>query len=142
MAGSVLRDAFRTELVTVAAEQSISWAITDAVNTDENPATESGFLYLEFGSGSEEMLTFGSPGNNLYLETATVFVRIAAPLTRDRDNAESYGAAIRAAFRGRRFTAGGQQVKVDGVAALGGALMAGGMWIETVALSYQVYNIG
>lgn len=141
MAGDTLRDAFRAELAIVRTAASIAWAIKDTLNTTTNPDAGAGYLELEFPGGSEEQASFGAPGSNFFLERGQVTVHVVAPRGSSRDTAETYAAAIRAAFRGRRFAAGARSVRIDAVAPMGGGFNEGGMWAETVALSYEIYNV-
>ena len=147
MAGDTLRDAFRSELdaVIAAASPSIAWTRVDTTDTDTAPDAGSGFFDLEFLGGDEGQYTFGAPGSNLHLETGNVAIHAMTPLARSkttRDLAERYLGQIRTAFRMRRFSAGSVQVRITGVAPMGGGAIDGGMWAETLVLSYEVFNVG
>ena len=147
MAGDTVRDAFRAELdaVIAAASPPIAWTRIDTLNTPTNPAPNEPHFDLEFGQGSEAQYTFGSPGNNFHRESAPVFVHVRAPLAQSleiREQAETYAAQVRTAFRGRRFAAGVGTIRIVGAAPMGAGQVAGGMWVETVALQYVVLNLG
>jgi hypothetical protein len=153
MAGDTLRDAFRAELAIVRTAASIPWPIKDTLNTAEQPspptagaaASAAGYLELEFLGGSEAQYTFGAPAANLHREQGQVTVHVVTRLrtgTTNRDLAETYAAAIRAAFRMRRFAAGSRSIRITAVAPMGGGFDEGGMWAESVALGYEIYNVG
>jgi hypothetical protein len=60
----------------------------------------------------------------------------------ERDNAESYIETIRDAFRMARFAAGSRTVRITSTGAMGGGQDEAGMWAESIALSYEVFNTG
>lgn len=153
MAGDTLRDAFRAELATIRTAASIPWPIKDTVNTSTQPnppaaaaaSTAAGYLELEFPGGSERQFSAGSPGANLHLEAGQVTVNVVTRLrtgTTNRDLAETYAEAIRSAFRARRFTAGARSIRITSTAPMGGGHDEGGMWVESVALAYEIFNVG
>lgn len=155
MAGDALRDAFRAELATViaAASPAITWSIKDVVNTTDQPAppaagaatAATGWFEIEFPGAGESQYSFGSPGNNLHREVGQVTIRAVTRLragTTIRDRAETYLAQIRSGFRMRRFTSGSLSIRVTSTAPLGGGETEGGQWVESLALSYSVFNRG
>lgn len=147
MAGDTLRDAFRSELdaVIAAASPSITWTRRDSLNTATAPDASTGYFEIEFGVGDEVQYTFGAPGANLHREQASVFIHAIAPLAASkttRDLAETYLGQLRNAFRMRRFSVGSNTVRITATAPMGGGEIDGGMWAETLALSYEIYNVG
>ena len=153
MAGDTLRDAFRTRLAAHRTTASIPWPIVDVLNTAEQPApaaanaasTAQGHLELDFLGGSEAQYTFGAPASNLHREQGQVTVRIVTRLragTTVRDLAETYAAALRNLFRMDRFAAGSRTIRITAVAPMGGGFDEGGMWVESLALAYEIYNVG
>lgn len=154
MAGDPLRDAFRAELATVlATATAIPWPIKDVINTAEQPAppaagvagSAAGWFEIEFPGGSEAQYTFGAPGNNLHREQGQVTIRAVTRLRAGktvRDLAESYLATVRTRFRMRRFSVGSRQVRITATAPMGGGFDEGGQWVESIALSYELYNVG
>jgi hypothetical protein len=144
MPGDPLRDAFRAELATVRTAASVTWPIKDTLNTNVNPDASSGYLELEFPGGVEEQYTFGAPSNNLHREIGQVTIRVVAPRgnVTNRNLAETYAAAIRNAFRMRRFAVGTRSVRITSTAPMGGGEDEGGMWSESLALGYEIYNVG
>lgn len=144
MAGDPLRDAFRTRLAThVATAPATTRSVQDTVNTTTNPdATAPGWIDLEFPGGSEEQYSFGSPGSNWWREYGQVTVRIVTPIGGARDSAEVDAALIRSRFRNDSFSAGSATVRITETAPMGGGQDDGGMWVETVALGYRIYNVG
>jgi hypothetical protein len=144
MAGDLLRDAFRSELATIRTAASITWVIKDTLNTNVNPDASAGYLELEFPGGAEDQYTFGAPSNNLHREQGQVTVRVVSPRGNlaNRDLAETYAAAIRSAFRMRRFAVGSLSARITSTAPMGGGEDEGGMWSESIALGYEIYNVG
>lgn len=152
MAGDTLRDAFRAELATIRTAASIAWPIKDTLNTSTQPnppvagaaSSAAGHLELEFPGGSEAQYTFGAPSANLHREEGQVTVNVATRLrtgSTNRDLAETYAASIRSAFRMRRFAAGSRSIRITAVAPMGGGHDEGGLWVESVALAYEIYNV-
>ena len=73
--------------------------------------------------------------------TVNICTRLGAGTTK-RDQAETYAAAIRTAFRMRRFAAGSRSVRITSTAPMGGGHDEAGLWVESVALAYEIYNVG
>jgi hypothetical protein len=146
MAGDTLRDAFRAKLDAIlAANPSIAWAQIDTLNTGIRPDASTGYFELEFPGGSEQQYTFGAPGANLHREQGQVTLRAVVHRNAgktERDNAESYIETIRDAFRMARFAAGSRTVRITATGAMGGGQDEAGMWAESIALFYQVFNTG
>jgi hypothetical protein len=149
MAGDPLRDAFRAELDSIisTAAPPIPWVRKDTLNTSTEPDASTGYIDLEFPGGGEAQYTFGAPAANLYHEQGQVTVRVVTPLSAgqtERDKAETYAAQIRSAFRTahRTFAAGSRTVRIKSTAPMGGGHDEGGMWAESVALEYEIYNVG
>lgn len=143
MPGDPLRDAFRTLLTTVKTEKSIAWPTKDTLNTDENPGAGEPYLELAFDGGNEAQGTFGAPGGNLHDEEGQVRLNIYMPLGAEQAQGEVYGRALRNGFRARLFqTSEGRDVSIDAVTPMGGGETMGGMWVETIALSYRTTNLG
>ncbi len=142
MAGDPLRDAFRSLLATVKTEQSITWATKDTLNTSENPDAAAPYLELTFDGGSEQQGTFGVPGQNLHDEVGQVTVNVCTPLGSNRDLAEDYTRRLRTALRGRNFTtAEDREVFIDAISPPSGA-PDGGLWVESILISYSTTNLG
>ena len=142
MAGDTLRDAFRSELAAVADQYDVDWPIADLVNTTENPDAGEGFIALEFPGGSEDQFTTGSPGSNLFQEIGQVTIRVYAPRGLDRNTAETYAASLRTGFRARRFTCGDRTIRITSTAPMGDGVDEAGMWAESLALGYEIFNVG
>ena len=146
MAGDTLRDAFRAKLDAIlAANGSITWTQKDTLNTGLRPDASTGYFELEFPGGGEAQFTFGAPGSNFHREQGQVTLRAVTPLnagTTERNKAEAYIETIRAAFRMARFSAGSRTVRITATGAMGGGQDEAGMWAESIALSYEVYNTG
>ncbi|MFN4018369.1 MAG: hypothetical protein ACK4JB_23740 [Reyranella sp.] len=105
----------------------------------------SAYFEIEFTGGSEAQYTFGAPAANLHRERGQVTIRAVTRLragTTVRDLAETYLAQIRSAFRMRRFAAGARTIRITAVAPMGGGFDEGGMWVESLALAYETYNVG
>jgi hypothetical protein len=146
MAGDTLRDAFRAKLDAILqANPSITWARIDTLNTGIRPDASTGYFELEFPGGGEQQYTFGAPGANLHREQGQVTLRAVVHRNAgktERDNAESYIETIRDAFRMARFAAGSRTVRITSTGAMGGGQDEAGMWAESIALSYEVFNTG
>lgn len=143
MAGDTVRDAFRARLAAHRTTASIPWSIKDLINTTDNPAATE-FIDLEFLGGTEQQYTFGAPGSNLFKEVGQVTVRVCTKLgagTTKRDLAETYAGALRSLFRNDRFAAGSRTVRITSTAPMGGGYDEGGLWMETIALGYELFNI-
>ncbi len=145
-AGDTLRDAFRSQLESILALNAwIEWAAIDTLNTGIKPDASTGYFEFEFPGGSEGPYTFGDPGRNLYRERGQVTLRAAvqcnAGLT-ERNKAEAYLEAIRAAFRSARFAAGSRTVRIAAASSTGGGETEGGMWAEAIALRYETDATG
>ena len=146
MAGDPLRDAFRTRLATHAATSpATTRQPKDLINTVENPdAASPGFLYLEFPGGNEQQYSFGAPGSNFFQERGQVTLRVASALgagTTDRDTAEVDASLLRARFRNDRFAVGSLSVRITRVHPMGEGQDEGGLWVESVAIEYEIYNV-
>ena len=143
MAGDTLRDAFRARLAThCATSPAVTLPIKDIVNTVENPDASAAWLDVEFPGGSEDQYTFGAPGSNLHRESGQVTLRVCTPLGSDRDTSEAAAETLRARFRMDRFAAGSRTVRITATAPMGGGQDEAGMWVESVALGYRVFNTG
>ena len=153
MAGDTLRDAFRTRLATHRTTAAIPWPIRDVINTAEQPhppaadaaSAAAGHLEIDFPGASEAQYTFGAPGANLHREQGQVTIRAVTRLragTTVRDLAETYTAALRSLFRMDRFAAGSLTVRITSTAPMGGGIDEAGMWVESLALGYEIYNVG
>lgn len=145
LTGDSLRDAFRVKLDTIVAQFGMDWAQIDTLNTGTRPDASTGYFEFEFPGGSEAQYTFGAPGSNLHRErgqvTLRAVVRRNAGLT-DRNKAESYIETLRAGFRMARFAAGARTVRITATGAMGGGETEAGMWAESLALAYELYNVG
>lgn len=144
--GDTLRDDFRNELDTIlAAHGSITWVQVDTLNAGTHPDAASGYFDFEFPGGSEEQFSFGAPGSNFWREggqvTLRVIVRRNAGAT-ERNKAESYARTLRDAFRGRRFGSGSLKIEILTTGSMGGGHDEAGMWVESVALGYRIFNVG
>lgn len=154
MAGDPLRDAFRAELVTVlAVATAIPWPVKDVLNTTDQsgpPAADAvansqGHFEIEFPGAGEAQYTFGAPGANFHREQGQVTIRAVTRLRAGatvRDLAEAYLAIVRSRFRMRRFAVGSLQCRVTSTAPMGGGFDEAGMWVESIALAYEIYNVG
>ena len=147
MAGDPLRDAFRDQLdaVIAAASPAITWVRKDTTNTTTDPDVATGYFDLEFPGGSEAQYTFGAPGSNLFREQGQVTIRVCAPLGASRDLAETYASQVRNLFRGqtyRSFAVGSRTCRITETAPLGDGEDDAGMWAESIALAYEIYNVG
>ena len=148
MSGDPFRDTIRADVdsLIAGAAPAIGWVRRDTLNTSDNPDASTGYFDLEFPGSSENQDTFGAPGSNEFKEEGQITLRVVAPLSRDRDTAETYASQLRKAYRGRRiaFTQYGPNrfIRINAVGAMGNGHTEGGMWAESIALAYQVFNVG
>lgn len=146
MAGDTFRDAIRGALDAILlANPSITWPHKDTLNTGVKPDASSGYFELEFPGGDEDQFTFGAPGSNDWREFGQITVRAVVRQNAgktERDKAESYIEIIRQAFRGRRIPLGSRAIRILTTGAMGGGRDEAGMWVESIALGYQRFNVG
>lgn len=144
--GDTLRDDFRNELDTILTGlPAITWSQKDTVNTSQRPDASTGYFDFEFPGGGEAQASFGAPGSNLWDEEGQVTLRAVVRRnagTTERNKAESYAALLRTAFRGRRFGSGTHKIEIVTTGSMGGGHDEAGMWVETVALGYRIFNVG
>lgn len=144
--GDVVRDLFRNKLDAIIRANSIQWRQVDGINVPGQPDAQNPYFVLEFLGGSEDQYSFGSPGNNFFLEIGQVNVRVVTPKHRSvemRRLAEAYAAIIRNSFRSVSMQiTEGHDVRVERTMPLGDGFTEGGMWTETIGLEYRVYNTG
>jgi hypothetical protein len=146
MAGDTFRDAIRGALDAILlANPSITWPHRDTLNTGVKPDAGSGYFELEFPGGDENQYTFGAPGFNDWQETGQITVRAVVRQNAgktERDRAEVYIETIRGAFRGRRIPIGARAIRIVRTGAMGGGQDEAGMWVESIGLEYQLFNVG
>lgn len=139
------RAACRARLAEHMAEAGIDWLLIDLLNTGENPDVSQNFIDIEFPGGSELQFTFGAPGNNFHDEVGQITIYVKTRLgagTTVRNTAESYAQMLRDRFRNDRFAADVGTVRIRTVAAMGAGQDEAGLWVEAVALGYQIFNVG
>jgi hypothetical protein len=109
------------------------------------PDASTGYFELEFPGGDESQYTFGAPGFNDWQEIGQITVRAVVRQNAgktERDRAESFIETIRAAFRGRRIPIGTRAIRIKRTGAMGGGQDEAGMWVESIGLEYERFNIG
>jgi hypothetical protein len=143
MAGDSLRDAFRARLQTHVTTAGLTLPVKDLVNTKARPDASASFIALDFPGGTpERQLTFGAPGANFHDETGQVTILVCGKPGHDRDTCEAAAEALRNLFRMDRFAARSRTVRITATAPMGGGEDDGGFWVESVALFYEVINVG
>lgn len=146
MAGDAFRDAIRGALDAILqANPSITWPHKDTLNTGVKPDASTGYFELEFPGGEEDQLTFGAPGANDWKEVGQITVRAVLRQSAgktERDKAERFVEIVRQAFRGRRIVLGSRAIRIVRTGAMGGGHDEAGMWVESIALEYQRFNVG
>lgn len=152
--GDPLRAAFRAELAVVLSDTpAIPWPVRDLQNTTVQPApaaadadpSAAGHFEIEFPGSTEAQYTFGAPGANLHREQGQVTIRAVTRLRAGmtvRDLAEGYLATVRSRFRMRRFAVGDLTCRITDTAPMGGGEDEAGMWVESLALGYEIFNVG
>lgn len=146
MAGDTFRDVIRAELDAIlTANPSITWPHEDTLNTGVKPDAGSAYFELEFPGGDESQYTFGAPGFNDWQEIGQITIRVVLRQNAgktERDKAEAFLEIIRNAFRGRRIPIGSRAIRIKRSSAMGGGQDEAGMWVESIALEYQRFNVG
>jgi hypothetical protein len=144
--GDTFRDAIRGALDAVLlANPAVTWPHKDTLNTGVKPDASTGYFELEFIGGDENQYTFGAPGFNDWQEIGQITVRAVLRQNAgktERDKAESYLETIRSAFRGRRIPIGPRAIRIVRTGVMGGGQDEAGMWVESIGLEYQRFNIG
>lgn len=146
MAGDTFRDAIRGALDAILlANPSITWPHKDTLNTGVKSDAGTSYFELEFPGGDEDQFTFGAPGVNDWREVGQITVRAVVRQNAgktERDKAEAYMETIRQAFRGRRIALGSRAIRIKRTGAMGGGRDEAGMWVESIALEYERFNVG
>lgn len=100
MASKAVMDAVRARLVA-------NWTLCPVVYPNEvgtAPADTSEVLYLQFPVASEEQITVGAPGNNVFREEGAIRFVLEIPRGQGVDAWMPWIEELRALFRGRQFT--------------------------------------
>lgn len=158
MAGDPLRDAFRARVATIvgggatwdgaaaASGTYAGWNLVDTLNTTSKIGVKDKAITLRFNPAWEEQATTGAPGANLWREGGDVMIDFYVGLGTGHDAVELVARAMRDALRalamGGFAMTTGQIVRPTGVTPMGGDGADGGYWVETVAVSYKVFNTG
>lgn len=148
MAGDPLHDAFLAHLTTEldTCGLTLPWTITDTRNTLDNPDASAPWVDFEIISGGVPQFTTGAPGANLHQETGQITITFNVPLgdEANQDLAGHYANNLlrRFLYLGARFTCEGRDVRLHTPVRMGVGEDDGGMWIETMAVSYERYLVG
>jgi hypothetical protein len=85
-------------------------------NPKASDRPESGFVSMEFLGGSEEMVSFGSPGNNRYRRQGFCRAHVYLPAGTSPLDAESAAVDVAAVFRAARIPIDGTRtIRIYGV---------------------------
>jgi Bacteriophage related domain of unknown function len=99
LSSKAVRDAFRAYL-------AANWTTTPIVavtNEFTTPPSLSPWVALQFLAGTEEQVSLGSPGYNIFRESGTVFIHVIVPTGTGDEVALGYAETLRTLFRGATF---------------------------------------
>jgi hypothetical protein len=104
MASKAVMDAVAAELASAWGAIAASIRIIPPNDVAAVPADGSAFLAYEFPLASEDQITIGAPGDNVFRETGAFRIVLCAPIGSGVDPWAGYVDALRAAFRARQFS--------------------------------------
>lgn len=148
MAGDPLHDAFLAHLGTELDECGLAlpWSVIDTRNTTARPDASRPYVDFEILPASADQFTTGSPGDNLHRETGQITISFKIPVgdTTNQNAAGSYANLLlrRFLYPGTRFDCDDRTVRLFSPLRMGFGEDDGGMWIETMAVSYEQYLAG
>lgn len=153
MAGDPLHAAFLAYLTSELDEVGLAlpWRIIDTRNTGQDPDATTPYVDFEITPQAADQYTTGAPGANLHREQGQIIIAFKVPFgdTVDATNHQDLaGEHAYALFRRwlsptyNRFTCDSRQVRLFAPLRLGFGEDDGGMWIETMAVSYELFHVG
>lgn len=148
MAGDPLHAAFSTHLASELDECGLAlpWTVKDTRNTGTNPDASAPYVDFEITPQAVEQMTASAPGANDHREQGQIIIAFLVPVG-DAANqllAGQYAAALlqRFLYLGTRFTVGSRTARLFSPLRLGYGEDDGGMWTETMAVSYELFHVG
>lgn len=149
MAGDPLHVAFFAHLTTELVDECslvTPWTVKDTRNTGLNPDASAPYVDFEITPQSIDQYTTGAPGSNFHQEQGQIIISFKVPFG-DAANqviAGTYAAALLARFlySGTRFSVGDRTCRLFSPMRLSYGEDDGGMWIETMAVSYEIFHVG
>lgn len=153
MAGDPLHAAFLAYLTSELDEVGLAlpWRIIDTRNTGQDPDATTPYVDFEITPQPTVQYTTGAPGSNLHQEQGQIIIAFKVPfgdtidVTNHQDLAGEHAYAL---FRRwlssnyNRFICDSRQVRLFSPLRLGFGEDDGGMWIETMAVSYELFHVG
>lgn len=94
-------------MTAVAARLAANWAVSAIVDDDttgQGPADGSAYVTLEYPVATEQQITIGSPGNNVFRETGAFRIKLVSPTGQGLLQATAWIDQLRAIFRGKLFS--------------------------------------
>lgn len=149
MSGDPLHVAFAAHLASELTNEcgfASPWTVKDTRNTALVPDASAPYVDFEITAQPTDQYTTGAPGSNLHQEQGQIIIAWKVPFG-DAANqllAGTYAAALfnRFLYLGTRFTVGSMTCRLFSPVRLGYGEDDGGMWIETMAVSYELFHIG
>jgi len=148
MSGDPLHAAFSTHIASELDECGLAlpWTVKDTRNTGLDPDAGAPYVDFEITPQPTAQYTTGAPGANLHQEQGQIIIAFTVPFGDSANQllAGQYAAALfqRFLYLGRRFTCGDRSVRLFLPVRLGYGENDGGMWIETMAVSYELFHVG
>lgn len=131
MAGKAVVDA-------VSARLAANWTTTpivDADTTDGGPGDGTAYVTIEYPVATENQITIGSPGNNVFRETGVFRIVLNAPSGQAIGQAVDWIDQIRAIFRSKQF--GNVTTFAPSPGIVNNSNYQGGRFVMSCAVPYQ-----
>lgn len=154
-AGDPLYDAFHLYLKAELEECGfvLPWTVKDTQNTAARPDASVPYVDFEITSAGSPQFTTGAPGYNLHQETGQIIIAWKVPLggyvgdVNHQQLAGLYSSRLHNRCLStlpdrNRFTCEDRQVRIHTPVRMGTGEDEGGMWVETMAVSYERFPIG
>lgn len=148
MSGDPLHVAFLAHLTSELDECGLAlpWKVKDTRNTGLDPDASAPYVDFEITPQPTEQYTTGAPGSNLHQEQGQIILAFKVPFGDSANQvlAGTYADLLlkRFFYLGTRFTCDAREVRLFSPVRLGYGEDDGGMWIETMAVSYERFPVG
>lgn len=129
---------------------ALPWTVKDTRNTGGDPDTSAPYVDFEIIPTPVDQYTTGAPGSNYHQEQGQITIRWKIPfggIVNGVDHqalAGTYANAllVRFLYAGTKFPVGSRTCRLFSPLRMGLGEDDGGMWIETMAVSYEQFLIG